>query len=90
MTAATSVDSAGLLLAAVATGSSVIPVKLPSPSAGTAEQPAPNGSSDTGLALLSRRRRSSTAGRAGGAAVGRVVRAAGAQREGERGDGGEE
>src|SRR5687767_9309965 len=51
VTAATRVDSAGLLLAAVATGSSVIPVKLPSPSAGTAEQPAPNGSSDMGCAL---------------------------------------
>ena len=51
VTAVTSVDSAGLLLAAVATGSSVIPVKLPSPSAGTAEQPAPNGSSDIGSAL---------------------------------------
>src|SRR3712207_1915823 len=44
MTACTSVDSTGLLLAAVATGSSVMPVKLPSPSAGTAVQPSPNGS----------------------------------------------
>src|SRR5215217_1582555 len=53
VTAWTSVDSVGLLLAAVATGSSVIPVKLPSPSVGTAEQPAPKGSSDVGTVLVS-------------------------------------
>src|SRR3712207_1071060 len=46
MTAWTSVESTGLLLAAVATGSSVMPVKEPSPSAGTAAQPSPKGSAD--------------------------------------------
>src|SRR5215217_7638800 len=50
VTASTSVDSAGLLLAAVATGSSAMPAKLPSPSAGTAEHPSPNGSPETGSA----------------------------------------
>jgi hypothetical protein len=52
MTAWTSVDRTGLLLAAVATGSSVMPVKEPSPSAGTWAQPAPKGSSPAGAALL--------------------------------------
>ena len=41
-TAAASVDSCGLLLAAVAAGSSAIPSKLPSPSVGTAAQPGPD------------------------------------------------
>src|SRR4051794_41876950 len=45
VTAWTSVDSAGLLLAAVATGAVLMPSKLPAPSAGTCEQAAPNGSS---------------------------------------------
>jgi hypothetical protein len=42
-TAATSVDSSGLLLAAVATGSSAMPLTLPSPSVGTAAHAAPDG-----------------------------------------------
>ena len=41
-TADASVDSCGLLLAAVAAGSSAIPSKLPSPSVGTAAQPGPD------------------------------------------------
>src|SRR3954452_14122259 len=44
-TAWTSVDSAGLALAAVATGAVLMPSKLPGPEVGTAEQPEPNGSS---------------------------------------------
>src|SRR3954469_7891722 len=52
VTACTSVDSTGLLPAAVATGAEAIPVKLPAPSVGTSEQPAPNGSSDVGMALV--------------------------------------
>ena len=43
VTAATSVDSSGLLLAAVPTGSSAMPLTLPSPSAGTAAQSGPVG-----------------------------------------------
>src|SRR4051794_19257774 len=43
LTACTSVDRTGLLLAAVATGAVAMPAKLPAPSAGTWEQPAPNG-----------------------------------------------
>src|SRR5215212_2130184 len=43
VTAVTSVESTGLLLAAVAAGSSAMPPKLPSPSAGTAEQAGPLG-----------------------------------------------
>src|SRR6187431_1472170 len=42
-TAVTRVDSRGLLLAAVATGSEAIPENEPAPSAGTAAQPGPNG-----------------------------------------------
>ena len=38
VTAVTSVDSSGLLLVAVAAGSSVIPAKVPSPSVGTARR----------------------------------------------------
>ena len=41
LTAATSVDSAGLAEAAVATGAADIPVKLPAPDFGTAAQPGP-------------------------------------------------
>src|ERR671911_1067920 len=44
VTAVTSVDKTGLLLAAVAAGSSAMPPKLPSPSAGTALHAGPNGS----------------------------------------------
>src|SRR4051794_16806595 len=51
-TAWTSVDSAGLALAAVATGAVLMPAKLPGPSVGTAEQPGPNGWPDAGIALL--------------------------------------
>ncbi len=43
-TAVTSVDSSGLLEAAVATGSLAMPSKLPAPSFGTEEQAGPNGS----------------------------------------------
>ena len=43
VTAVTRVDSTGLLLAAVATGSVAMPENEPLPSAGTAAQPAPNG-----------------------------------------------
>src|SRR4051794_165322 len=43
VTAWTSVDNAGLLLAAVATGAVLMPSKLPAPSAGTCEQAEPNG-----------------------------------------------
>src|SRR3954451_23690898 len=43
VTACTSVDSAGLALAAVATGAVAMPAKLPAPSEGTAAHPAPNG-----------------------------------------------
>ena len=43
VTAVTRVDSTGLLPAAVAAGSSAMPPKLPSPSAGTAPQAGPNG-----------------------------------------------
>ncbi|GAB2847935.1 hypothetical protein GCM10027176_59320 [Actinoallomurus bryophytorum] len=46
LTAVTSVDRAGLLEAAVATGSADMPEKLPLPLLGTAEQPAPKGLSD--------------------------------------------
>src|SRR3954453_13348166 len=43
VTACTSVDSAGLALAAVATGTVAMPAKLPAPSVGTAAHPAPTG-----------------------------------------------
>ena len=43
MTALTSVESTGLALAAVATGAVSMPLKLPAPVAGTAEQAEPNG-----------------------------------------------
>src|SRR6185436_2822313 len=43
VTAATRVDRAGLLLAAVATGSCAMPSKEPSPDSGTAAQPSPSG-----------------------------------------------
>src|SRR3954447_6956057 len=43
LTAVTRVDRAGLLLAAVATGSCDMPSNEPLPEVGTAEQPAPNG-----------------------------------------------
>src|SRR4051794_20669771 len=43
LTAWTSVDRAGLLLAAVATGDVAMPAKLPAPSAGTWAHAAPNG-----------------------------------------------
>ena len=43
VTAVTSVDRTGLLLAAVATGSLAMPPNEPAPSAGTAAQPGPNG-----------------------------------------------
>src|SRR3954469_16577133 len=43
-TAWTSVDSAGLALAAVATGAVLMPSKLPGPEVGTEEQAEPNGS----------------------------------------------
>src|SRR5882724_2026946 len=43
LTAATKVDSTGLADAAVATGTSAIPVKLPAPLVGTAEHAEPNG-----------------------------------------------
>src|SRR5512139_155808 len=42
-TALTRVESTGLLLAAVATGSAAMPANEPAPSAGTAAQPGPNG-----------------------------------------------
>ena len=42
LTAPTRVESSGLLLAAVATGSVAMPLKEPLPSFGTAAQPAPN------------------------------------------------
>jgi hypothetical protein len=41
LTAVTRVDSTGLADAAVATGAVAIPVKLPAPEEGTAEQPEP-------------------------------------------------
>ena len=44
LTAVTSVDSSGVLEAAVATGSCARASRLPAPLAGTAEQPVPNGS----------------------------------------------
>ncbi|GAA4228242.1 hypothetical protein GCM10022254_17890 [Actinomadura meridiana] len=50
-TAVTRVDSTGLLDAAVATGSVDMPLKLPLPDAGTAEQPGPNGWSADGELL---------------------------------------
>jgi hypothetical protein len=43
LTAVTRVDSTGLLDAAVATGAVDMPVKLPAPEDGTAEQAGPNG-----------------------------------------------
>src|SRR5882757_9825727 len=43
LTAATKVDSTGLADAAVATGTSAMPVKLPAPVLGTAEHAEPNG-----------------------------------------------
>src|SRR5690242_2944318 len=45
VTAVTRVDSAGLLEAAVATGSCAMPLRLPLPLAGTPAQPGPNGAS---------------------------------------------
>jgi hypothetical protein len=46
------VDRAGLADAAVATGAVDIPVKLPAPEAGTAEQPGPNGADAVPALLL--------------------------------------
>ena len=60
LTAVTRVDSTGLFDAAVATGAVDMPVKLPAPEAGTAEQAGPNGfdaSARTGWAWRTRRTR---------------------------------
>ncbi|GAA4118060.1 hypothetical protein GCM10022284_72700 [Streptomyces hundungensis] len=51
MTAVTSVDKAGLLDAAVATGSLAMPEKLPAPCLGTEEHPDPKGCVDVSAAL---------------------------------------
>ena len=51
-TAVTSVDSRGLLLAAVAAGSSAMPSTLPSPSIGTAAQAAPVGPAAIGSDVI--------------------------------------
>src|SRR4051812_49754483 len=52
VTAATSVDSSGLLLAAVAAGSSAMPAKLPSPSLGTLAQPGPDGAIEAPMSVV--------------------------------------
>src|SRR4051794_2079543 len=53
VTARARVDSAGLALAAVTTGTVAMPAKLPAPSAGTPAQPTPNGAVDAAGAELS-------------------------------------
>src|SRR3954470_19060272 len=52
LTALTSVDSAGLFDAAVATGSLAMPSRLPSPSAGSDEQAGPSGAAAIASAVV--------------------------------------